>query len=78
MCLNSIATGQLGTQKITIHLRNAKVYELINAIVAHNGKAAWAVIVPRSRLVGADSSDLWHIYPLQAPFKEAVLDKLSS
>src|SRR5437762_9158326 len=29
VCMNSIAKGQLGKRKITIHLRNAKVYELI-------------------------------------------------
>jgi hypothetical protein len=78
VCVSSIAKGQLGTQKITIHLRNAKVYELIDVIVAKNGRAVWTVIVPPSRLTGSDSSDLWHIYPLQAPFKEVVLDKLSS
>jgi hypothetical protein len=78
VCLSSIARGQLGTQKITIHMRNARVYELIHAIVARNGKSVWTVIVPPSRLIGSDSGDLWHIYPLQAPFKEAVLEKLSN
>jgi hypothetical protein len=78
VCVSSIAGGQLGSRKITIHLRNARVYEIIDAIVAQIGKAAWTVIVPGSRLTGSDSSDLWHIYPLQAPFKEAILDQLSS
>src|ERR1700730_12160538 len=44
VCVGSIAKGQLGNQKITLHLRNVKVYEIINAIVAQNGKAAWTVI----------------------------------
>jgi hypothetical protein len=78
VCVSSIAKGQLGTKKITIHLRNAKVYELIDTIVAQNGKAAWVVIAPGSRLVGTDPGDLWHIYPLEAPFKEAVLEKLAT
>ena len=78
VCLGSIAKGQLGTQKISLRLWNAKIYEIIDAIVAQNGKSAWTVIAPPSRLTGTDLRDLWRIYPLQAPFKDAVLDKLSS
>src|SRR5579872_2815893 len=78
VCVASIAKGQLGQQKITLHLQNVKVYEVINAIVAQNQKAIWTVIADRSSLTDPRSSDLWHIYPLQAPFKQAVLDKLLS
>jgi hypothetical protein len=78
VCVGSIAKGQLGKQKITLHLRNMKVYEIINAIVAQNGKAAWTVTASRSTLTGHDASDLWHIYPLQAPYETIVLDQLSS
>jgi hypothetical protein len=78
VCVSSIAKGQLGKQKTKLHMQNARVYEIVNAIVAQKGNAAWTVIVPSSRLTATDSSDLWHIYPLQSPFKETVLDKLSS
>jgi len=77
--VGSIAKGQLGKKKVTLHLRNRKVYEIINAIVAQNGKAAWTVIVPGARLTGTDVSDLWHLYPLEAPFsKDDILDGLST
>ena len=76
ICAGSVAKGQLGTKRTTLHLQNAKVYEILNAMVAQNGKAIWTVIVSRSSLTDPHSSDLWHIYPLQPPFKEVVLDKL--
>jgi hypothetical protein len=78
ICAGSIAKGQLGKQKITLHLQNVKVFQIINAIVAQNGKAAWTVIASRSSLIGRDASDLWHIYPLQPPYKDVVLGQLSS
>jgi hypothetical protein len=78
VCVGSIAKGQLGTTRASLHLQNAKVYEILNAMVAQNGKAIWTVIVSRSSLTDPHSSDLWHIYPIQPPFKEIVLDKLRS
>jgi hypothetical protein len=77
-CISSVAKGQLGDQKITLHMQNARIYEIVNRIVARNGKAAWAVTVPPSKLIGFESSDLWHIYPLKPPFKDLMLDKLLS
>lgn len=77
VCVSSIARGQLGAQKITLNLTNAKVYQIVNAIVAQNGKAAWTVIAPPSSLTNPHSNDLWHIYPLEAPFKSVVLDTLT-
>ena len=78
MCGGSIAKGQWGPLKITLHLTNVRVYQVLDAIAAQNGKAIWSVIAPPSRLVGTASGDLWHIYPLEAPFKGAVLEKLST
>jgi hypothetical protein len=77
-CTSSAPNGQFGSSRITLHLQNAKIYEIVNAIVAQNGKAAWTVIAPPSSLTDAHFSDLWHIYSLRPPFKEAILGKLSS
>lgn len=77
-CFSSIAVGQWGPLKITVHLQNAKVYEIANAMVAQNGKAVWTVIAPRGNLSKIPVGGLWHIYPLEAPFKDAVLGKLTS
>lgn len=51
-CLVSIALGQWGPLKITLHLQNARVYEVLNAIVAENGKAIWTVLVRPDQLIG--------------------------
>jgi hypothetical protein len=77
-CGGSIATGQWGLLKITVHLQNAKVYEIVNAIVAQNGKAVWTVIAPPDKLSKIPVGGLWHIYPLEPPFESAVLHKLAS
>jgi hypothetical protein len=47
-------------------------------MVAQNGKAVWTVIGPPEKLSKTPIVDLWHIYPLEPPFKDAVLDKLTS
>jgi len=77
-CFSSIAVGQWGPLKISIHLQNAKVYEIVNAMVAQNGKAVWTVIAPPANLSKIPVGGLWHIYPLEPPFKDAVLVKLTS
>lgn len=77
-CGGSIAVGQWGPLKITVHLQNAKVYEIVNAMVAQNGKAVWTVIAPPDKLSKVPVGGLWHIYPLEPPFKDAVLLKLTS
>jgi hypothetical protein len=77
-CGGSIATGQWGPAKITVHLQNARVYEIVNAIVAQNGKAIWIVIVPPDKLSTVPAvGGLWHICPLESPFKSVVLDKVA-
>ncbi len=77
-CFSSIAVGQWGPLNITVHLQNAKVYEIVNAMVAQNARAVWTVIAPPDKLSKVPVGGLWHIYPLQPPFKGAVLDKLTS
>jgi hypothetical protein len=77
-CGGSIAIGQWGPLKITVHVHNAKVYEIVNSIVAQNGKAVWTVMAPPDKLSKIPVGGLWHIYPLEPPFKSAVLDKLAN
>ncbi len=77
-CGGSIAIGQWGPLKITVHVQNAKVYEIVNLIVAQNGKAVWTVMAPPEKLSKIPVGGLWHIYPIEPPFKSAVLDKLAS
>jgi hypothetical protein len=77
-CSGSIALGQWGPLNITVHMQNARVYEILNVIVAQNGKAVWTVIAPPEKLAKVPAGGLWHIYPLEPPFRAAVLDKLAS
>ena len=75
-CTGSLALGQWGQRKITLNMDNASIYEILNAIVAKNGNAIWTVIAPSEKLTEIPVGGLWHIYPLESPFKESVLDKL--
>jgi hypothetical protein len=75
-CLGSIALGQWGPLKITLHLQNARVYEVLNAIVAENGKAIWTVMVRPDQLSALQNGGIWYIYPLQQPFKAVVSERL--
>jgi len=74
-CGGSLAVGQWDPLRITLHLHNARVYEILNAIVAQNGRAIWTVTV--SNLASLPQCcGLWYIYPLQEPFKSVVSDRL--
>ncbi len=77
-CGGSIALGQWGPLKITLHLHNATVREILNAIVAQNGRAVWTVMAPPEKLTKNQFGGLWHIYPLEPPYKAGVLERLSS
>ena len=77
-CSGSIALGQWAPLKITLHMQNAKTYEILNAIVAQNGKAVWTPMVPPEKLSKIQLGGLWYIYPLEQPFKTAVWDRLST
>lgn len=72
-CGGSFAPAQWGSLKITLHLENKRVYEILNAIVAQNGRAIWTPLaqpVGRSRMM----RNFWYIYPLDPPFQRAVLE----
>ena len=74
-CGGSLAIGQWEPLRITLHLQNARTYEILNAIVAQNGSAIWTVTA--SNLASfPQSNGLWYIYPLQEPFKSVVSDRL--
>jgi len=77
VCGGSFAGGQLGAQKISVRRENAKVYEILNSIVAQNGKALWTVIVSPEGLAKPHFGGLWHIYPLEEPFESSALEKIS-
>lgn len=74
-CAGSLATGQWDPLRITLHMHNAKVYEILNAIVAQNGRAIWTVTASNLSSV-PQCCGLWYIYPLQEPFKSVVSDRL--
>lgn len=64
--------------KITLDLRNVRVYEILDAIAAQKGGAGvWVVRVPPDRL-SVLGGDLWYLYPLDPAFKQAVLQDVMS
>ena len=75
-CGGSHPVGQWGPLKITLHLQNAKVYEVLNALVAENGKAIWTVMVRPDKLSKLQVGGIWYVYPLQRPFKAVVSERL--
>ena len=77
-CGGSIAVGQWGTLRVTLDARKARVYEILNAIVAQNGRAIWLAMVPPNQLSKIPFGGLWHIYPLERPFKADILERLTS
>jgi hypothetical protein len=77
VCGGSIAGGQWGPLKITLHLQNAKAYEVLNAIVAENGNAIWTVMVRPEKLSKLQDGGIWYVYPLEQPFKAVVSERLA-
>ena len=74
-CAGSSAVGQWEPLRITLHMHTAKVYEILNAIVAQNGRAIWTVTA--SNLTSLPQCcGIWYIYPLQEPFKSVVSERL--
>jgi hypothetical protein len=74
-CGGSIAIGQWQPLKITLQLKNAKANEILNAIVAQNGKAIWTLMV-RPENLSKIQGNLWYVYPLEQPFKAVLLERL--
>jgi hypothetical protein len=77
VCGGSLAIGQWPGVKITLHLQDAKVYEVLNAITSQNGEAIWTVIAKPPNLSKLQTN-FWYIYPLQQPFKASVSERLAS
>ena len=77
VCGGSLVPGQWGPLKIKLHLQNAKTYEVLNAIVAQNGKAIWTLTVRPDKLSKIQFGGLWYVYPLQQPFKTVVSERLA-
>lgn len=75
--VGSIAVGAWGSKKITLHLRGARVHEILDAIVAANGVAVWTVRAPAEKLSVLDGTR-WYIYPLELPWKEIVSRELQA
>ena len=74
-CAGSLAVGQWDPLRITLHMHNARVYEILNVIVAHNCRAIWTVTA--SNLASFPKCcGLWYICPLQEPFKSSVSERL--
>jgi hypothetical protein len=74
-CGGSTAGDQWGHVKITLEMRNAKVYQILNAIVAQNGRAVWTPM--RTSKTPAEGNrgyltNFWNIYPLDPDFERAV------
>jgi hypothetical protein len=76
LCFGSNAPGQWGTKTITVAMEDAKVYQILNAVIAQNGEAVWTVAVS-PELLSKPTGQLWHIYPLEEEFKTVALSRLS-
>lgn len=77
-CGGSIASGQWGNRKITLDLRNKRVYEILNAIVAQNGAALWTPIPEREGGSPSISGNFWYIYPLDRAFESSAIERLQA
>lgn len=74
-CGGSVASGQWGNRRITLHLSHRRVFEILNAIVAQNGEALWVPIV-RSANHSGIMRNFWYIYPLDPSFEGTVVEGL--
>jgi hypothetical protein len=74
-CGGSSAGDQWGHAKINLEMRNARVYQILNAIVAKNGRAVWVPVRPSRasfyRSLGY-VTNFWNIYPLDPAFEQTV------
>ncbi|HEV2349766.1 MAG TPA: hypothetical protein VG028_07980 [Terriglobia bacterium] len=62
-CLAGSVLESVGEPKTTINLKNRKVYEILDALVAQNGESLWVPLVPPQRLSAPDPK-LWEVYQL--------------
>lgn len=80
-CGGSTSGGQWGSTKISLEMNNAKVFEILNAIVAQNGRAVWTPI--RSTTTSAERgrrylTNFWDIYPLDPAFEKSAAERLKA
>ena len=75
-CGGSSASGQWEKRKITLHIRNKRVYEILNAIVAQNRGALWTPIAPPQVSSPLITGNFWYIYPLDSPFERSATGRL--
>jgi hypothetical protein len=78
-CGGSTAGDQWGHAKITLQMRNAKLYQILDAIVAQNGRAVWTPIGTSKISANVDRgylTNFWNIYPLDPDFEQAVAMRL--
>lgn len=77
--VESTAVATLGPSRMTLRLRNAKVYEILDTVVAKHGAAVWVVRVPPEGLRTLKGT-LWYIYPLEPPdpWRGVVLGDVNS
>lgn len=76
-CFVSIARGQWGPLKITVNIREARVYQILNRIVAQNGSALWTVLQPPDRMTSRGQS-LWQVCPLEDTYKQSAIERVNS
>ncbi len=74
-CFLSLVPGQWGPLNVTLHMHNAKVHEILDAIVGQNGAAVWTVLAPPDGMASL-GKDLWYIYPLKPSFKQTAIERL--
>lgn len=75
-CGGSLAFGQWEPTRISLHLQNAKVYEVINAIAAQNGSAIWTATARPDRVSKIQDGGSWYIYPLEAGYQATVVERM--
>ena len=75
-CGGSVAGGQWGNRKITLHLRDKRAYEILNAIIAQNGEALWIPMKRPKEGSPLIMGNLWYIYPLDRSFESSALGRL--
>ncbi len=69
--------GLWGSSKISLHLEEARAYEILNAIVTQDGQAFWAVTVPPRDLSSVPrfrAGAIWQVYSLEPAFKDGIID----
>jgi hypothetical protein len=71
--VNNIAVGTVGPASVTIRMKDARVYQVLNSIVASTrGGAIWLIKVPPDQLSRLQP-DRWYVYGLDPAFEPTAL-----